>query len=128
MKRRYLAAPAAGIATWALIVWLLGPPDCRDGWNSPSIGSTGACSHHDGVDPTNDIAAIIGGLLMAGAILFFAQGRRPRGPAIPAGILAPLPCPRCSRPMDLKARETGRGFYWGCPDAPACTGTRDYEG
>jgi len=33
------------------------PPTCMDGWRSPSIGVTGACSHHGGVkhegtDPT----------------------------------------------------------------------------
>jgi len=127
MKRRYLVAPAAGVATWALVGWLLGPPDCQDGWNSPSIGNTGACSHHGGVDPTNDIASIVGGVVMAGAVLFFAQGRGNREPRIPAGIRDPLPCPKCGRPMDLKANERGPGFYWGCPDWPACEGTRPYE-
>lgn len=29
--------------------WLNGPPTCRDGWASGSIGRQGACSHHGGV-------------------------------------------------------------------------------
>jgi|WetSurMetagenome_2_1015567.scaffolds.fasta_scaffold76319_1 hypothetical protein len=29
---------------------IIGPTRCSDGWNSPSIGRQGACSHHDGVN------------------------------------------------------------------------------
>lgn len=31
---------------------LAGPATCQSGWQSPSIGSRGACSHHGGVDRT----------------------------------------------------------------------------
>ncbi|PWR23230.1 hypothetical protein [Zavarzinia compransoris] len=128
MKKRFVVAPVLGLAAFAAVSWLLGPPDCRDGWNSPSIGAAGACSHHGGVDPTSTILAVLAALIAAGAVLFFAQGRGPREPSIPAGIRTPLPCPKCGRPLDLKAKGEGRGFYWGCPDWPACEGTRPYDG
>ena len=47
---------------------LMGPRTCVDGWSSPSIGNSGACSHHGGVGskPTFMfallIAATVGGL------------------------------------------------------------------
>ncbi|KZL26269.1 hypothetical protein [Pseudovibrio sp. Ad37] len=37
------------IAMIVLNVFFGVPATCRDGWNSPSIGSRGACSHHGGV-------------------------------------------------------------------------------
>ena len=40
---------------------------CMDGWNSPSIGSSGACSHHGGV---NHIPATIG-LIVSYAFAFW---------------------------------------------------------
>ena len=46
-----------GIAGWILgLLLLVGlsslipEPRCRDGWESPSIGRQGACSHHGGVE------------------------------------------------------------------------------
>lgn len=31
------------------------PPECSDGWQSPSIGRQGACSHHGGVNYHDDL-------------------------------------------------------------------------
>lgn len=41
---------------------------CMDGWGSPSIGSSGACSHHGGVNNT----PVFIGLIACFAIAFFA--------------------------------------------------------
>ena len=40
----------AGVIFWALGLFLIGPVKCSDGWDSPSIGKQGACSHHGGVN------------------------------------------------------------------------------
>lgn len=45
---------------------LAGPTTCRSGWQSPSIGSRGACAHHGGVDRTK--FSIIFFVSAAGAI------------------------------------------------------------
>lgn len=34
---------------------LFGYTSCRDGWDSPSIGNRGACSHHGGVDSNGGV-------------------------------------------------------------------------
>src|SRR5690606_29061412 len=40
----------AFLISFAALDQLLGPTRCADGWRSPSIGRSGACSHHSGVD------------------------------------------------------------------------------
>ena len=44
-------AAGIGSAVFSIVAlgYLLGPATCRDGWASPSIGRSGACSHHGGV-------------------------------------------------------------------------------
>ncbi len=45
-----------GFVAFAILLFLLGrlagATTCQDGWQSPSIGSRGACSYHGGVDRT----------------------------------------------------------------------------
>jgi hypothetical protein len=48
---------------------ILGPVKCSDGYASPSIGHSGACSSHGGVDRSRD--ALIGLLSVAGAAAVF---------------------------------------------------------
>lgn len=74
LLRRY-ALPvsiAAGVGTFASLCLLLaalsGPPRCRDGWLSPSIGHRGACSWHGGVDRSGDGRAL---MLPFGALSWF---------------------------------------------------------
>ncbi|MFF2852674.1 hypothetical protein ACFVT5_41235 [Streptomyces sp. NPDC058001] len=43
------AADASPSATTTPITWEYKSTTCRDGWDSPSIGRPGACSHHGGV-------------------------------------------------------------------------------
>lgn len=40
-------------------------PECRDGWDSPSIGRPGACSHHGGVDRSASSLAFIVSVIIA---------------------------------------------------------------
>ena len=47
---------------------LIGPITCNSGWSSPSIGLSGACSHHGGVASWKGTLPI---LLSAAAALFF---------------------------------------------------------
>ena len=39
-------------------------PRCHSGWRSPSIGKSGACSHHGGVDRSAQSAAFLFSLVM----------------------------------------------------------------
>jgi len=74
LLRRYAlpVSVASGVGTFASLCFLLaalsGPPRCRDGWLSPSIGHRGACSWHGGVDRSGDGRAL---LLPFGALSWF---------------------------------------------------------
>lgn len=132
---------------------LLGPNTCRSGWQSPSIGRSGACSHHGGVDRSRSQLAFFGSLAAGGAAWFFFQRRRERqlpprrqhispiGPVEPTSRLAPLPdrdemevkpivenpCPSCGSRMVRRLAKRGRNsgrYFWGCSKYPACHGTK----
>ena len=59
-----------------------GPRRCADSWNSPSIGRSGACSHHGGVSGStfylNSISGpaevVSGGGLALGFLLWAIEG------------------------------------------------------
>jgi hypothetical protein len=55
---REIGALVLALAVGGLLFALLDGPNqpsrCADGWRSPSIGETGACSHHGGVVPGRD--------------------------------------------------------------------------
>jgi hypothetical protein len=59
-----------GVLLWIVVSGLagraLGPTTCRDGWDSPSIGRQGACSHHGGVDDSKAFFANLAGLIVGG--------------------------------------------------------------
>lgn len=69
-----------GIGTFVLVTilgsYVAGPTRCRSGWQSPSIGLRGACSHHGGVDRFSGglvfFLAIVSGV--ATAIIFREKG------------------------------------------------------
>lgn len=48
-KIRAAAGIAIGFACFLVLAHLVPDSVCRDGWQSPSIGRQGACSHHGGV-------------------------------------------------------------------------------
>ena len=56
------------IVAYVLAKVLIGPITCNSGWSSPSIGLSGACSHHGGVASWKGTLPI---LLSAAAALFF---------------------------------------------------------
>src|SRR5215472_3796835 len=69
---------------------MFGPVKCSDGYASPSIGRSGACSSHGGVDRTRD--ALIAVLSLAGAgVIFIWCAPLGRAPMPPADAEAPLP-------------------------------------
>jgi hypothetical protein len=56
--------------------YIVGPPRCRSGWQSPSIGLRGACSHHGGVDRSRGgilgFIAVVSGIVAA--VVFQEKG------------------------------------------------------
>ncbi|NSL20576.1 hypothetical protein [Agrobacterium tumefaciens] len=49
IKNPFVVAIAVFILTAIAFRYFSGPPVCKDGWHSSSIGRSGACSHHGGV-------------------------------------------------------------------------------
>jgi hypothetical protein len=65
-----------------LLEEMLGPVKCSDGYASPSIGRSGACSSHGGVDKSRDTLIAVLSLAGAGAIFIWCAplGRAPQPP------------------------------------------------
>lgn len=53
-----------------VMIDLLGPLTCNNGWESVSIGLQGACSHHGGVDHTKTYLGIFLSLIVASISIF----------------------------------------------------------
>jgi hypothetical protein len=123
-----------------------GPTKCSDGWPSPSIGKSGACSHHHDVDDGPASLRFMGSLAIGFGIWFLAAGAllRREGKEATAAEITALPragrggpsrtseakdsgpmCPTCGSRMRryITNSETG-DFYWWCSRFPACEGTR----
>ena len=54
------------IGTPVLLNVLSGGPICLDGWQSSSIGTQGACSHHGGIDGQPEIFFISAAIALGG--------------------------------------------------------------
>ena len=54
-----IAGWVVGILLLIGLLPLVPAPSCRDGWDSPSIGRRGACSHHGGVERHGELALLI---------------------------------------------------------------------
>jgi hypothetical protein len=101
---------AVGAGAWLILTLLLSPfregPQCRDGWESSSIGRSGACSWHGGVKSGQnflpDMIAMIGGV---GSAFFFADLV---SKATPRQGPKPAPQPVQPVPMPVVQRETVR--------------------
>ena len=48
-------------------------PRCEDGWLSPSIGKSGACSYHGGVDRSIASSAFLFSVIFAAVLAFFSS-------------------------------------------------------
>src|SRR4030095_8895708 len=63
---------AAGCIIGIVVFFALGSlvphAACRDGWNSPSIGRQGACSHHGGVEGHEVLNVFVFGLSVAAGV------------------------------------------------------------
>ena len=128
---------------------LFGATTCRDGWPSPSIGRRGACSHHGGVDRSEDwllIFPVIGGTVagiafhksrvgrLIGGERWSETAKKPRSPEQLPPLIQPFvppqpgeeECPKCGSAMRLRVARRGsrRGKqFWGCLRFPSCNGT-----
>lgn len=67
-KFRYALAIVFFILCNYLLQDKFGFTGCADGWNSPSIGKQGACSHHGGVESNRTLLLIIS---IVGSVVFF---------------------------------------------------------
>ena len=60
---------AVGLTTFvvcmAVLLYVVGPVACNDGWASPSIGRQGACSWHGGVNSFPQFASFLVSLFVA---------------------------------------------------------------
>jgi hypothetical protein len=106
-RMNLFVAIVVGAAAWLLAAILVGPASCRDGWSSPSIGRSGACSHHGGVATSS---TILFGLIAGFAAYFVAKTAGQRGTDA-AGVISPIGKDRRS-PPDLAE--------WGNPACPLC--------
>jgi len=96
-KYSYYAGFVMFMAVSFLLSAAVPPAECNDGWNSPSIGRQGACSHHGGVNHHTEkyLLAIAIGALSGFAV--YALGafvdRRinpPKGPLSDPFSLGPI--------------------------------------
>ncbi|MCW5718745.1 MAG: hypothetical protein KIS68_13040 [Bauldia sp.] len=117
-----LAVIAAALAYVLLSV--IYPTTCVDGWASPSIGIQGACSSHGGVARSLLVLRLLGALVAGLAVwLLVARFRRPApamATASPNRAAAPQsaipPCPVCGTPLRLvTASGGGERYRWECP-------------
>ena len=69
---------------------MFGPIKCSDGYASSSIGRSGACSSHGGVDKSRDALIAVLSLAGAGAIFIWCAPLC-RAPMPPADAETPLP-------------------------------------
>src|SRR6516165_8736324 len=101
LKEQLQKRPVAGaiaIASFLVLQSLLtilfdeviGPVKCRDGYASSSIGRSGACSSHGGVDKSRDALIAVLSLAGAGAIFIWCAPLC-RAPMPPADAETPLP-------------------------------------
>src|SRR6516225_6005395 len=75
---------------------MLGPVKCRDGYASLSIGRSGACSSHGGVDTSRDTLIALLSVAGAGAVFIWCAPIG-RAPPPPSGSGTPPPASRRKR-------------------------------
>jgi len=80
---------------------MFGPVKCSDGYASPSIGRSGACSSHGGVDKSRDMLIAVLSLAGAGAIFIWCAPLG-RAPQPPVDAEAPPPALRKKRGGGLR--------------------------
>ena len=117
-------------------------PECNDGWQSPSIGRAGACSHHGGVDRSKSTNAFLFSLLLgAGSVLgtkilsesrTSANGRRERPTRLNSGDVVEkiemsdgrlaVEAPKSIQPCPIHGAmgESLDKSMWVCREYPNC--------
>lgn len=108
LKKRPVAGAVAIVAFFVLQNLLtifsdniFGPVKCSDGYPSPSIGHSGACSSHGGVDHSRDTLIALLSVAGAAAIFLWCAPIR-RTPPAPIDFEAPPPTARRRRGGGLR--------------------------
>lgn len=140
------------LISWGLLLAILGGAVCSDGWTSGSIGKSGACSHHGGVNKLPNLLAFIASMFVAVKLHSFrSRGykKHNEGNFEAQSVVAAPPkslpvksrkkkhvshdstlCPNCQSPMVARTARKGHnagGQFWGCRKFPKCKGTRPFE-
>lgn len=145
----FVVGGAAWFLTLIMLAPLNGAPRCRDGWASPSIGKSGACSWHGGVKRGGSwiwIASLGVGVASGYATTLILTRNTPLPALMPSAAPTRLPpptkpllptepvlgvaCPRCRNRMIARTAKRGRNRgepFWGCSQYPRCYGTRPYD-
>lgn len=141
---RVLIGLVVFIVTYVAIGSIQGPTVCRDGWRSPSIGRSGACSHHGGIDRGPAGLRFIVSLLLGIGSGFLPQTLASlrnagsaesetsnRQTAQARDTSRDRPCRRCGgvmRPIMFKPKSSPPRAIWQCLDFPACIGAETVAG
>ena len=144
MRVRIVFALFVGIAAFAASLFFSGAlepiPDrtCRDGWESPSIGIIGACSHHGGVRPRPEsrtskwFFSILSGLAVFILACGSGDSNESKSSDLPTKVTGNIPpatrvnCPKCGQEMKLRLARKGKNAgsrFWGCTRFPQCKST-----
>ena len=143
---------AVFIITFVLMSLLIGPITCSSGWQSPSIGHRGACSHHGGVATWKGFLPILVSVCVS--LWFYARFSPKIAQPSVSSINQPtitesytsspntnqtlkekrpaknqVGCPKCRSPMRLRIAKKGKNpghKFWGCSRFPRCKGTKPY--
>lgn len=110
MQLRMTALAAIAAPIGLSLLWPPSPATCRDGWASPSIGRSGACSWHGGVKRGGGLRFLAMVASAAGAarltFIAFKPKGAPKPPAPPSPRAPPPHHPRT--PADSHSRPTER--------------------
>lgn len=146
-KVSVIPAVVVFVVLYAGLRILIGGAVCSDGWASPSIGRSGACSHHGGVRTWPYVLIFFVSLVVSSWFHFRrSQGRESdpgdeaRLPQPSLGTPATAPkaptktenprCSRCRSNMVLRTASRGRNAgnkFWGCSRYPQCKGTKPFK-
>ncbi|MGM8224937.1 topoisomerase DNA-binding C4 zinc finger domain-containing protein [Cellvibrio sp. ARAG 10.3] len=131
---------------------IIGPVTCASGWQSPSIGKRGACSHHGGVSKWKAyLPFLVSGVV---SFLFYinfnpssfsrkeneetskiTQDSSLEQPTAQPGVKKTrvykpiIKCPKCRGSMVLRTSKKGASpgrKFWGCKKYPKCRGAKSF--